>query len=172
MPVVTTPSMERRVFRPTTLTPSSALETPWPYGPGRDIWDLLKGLNCWMPVGVNKKRNLVFLYCCLLRIWTKTNNSTLRSPRRSVCGGLTGWDLGAKRPALSPDWHWNIRVPGSPQYRWEVRMMRGRGDLSEEIFWGKREKSFCLSGLKWHSNHGLSETVCAFLSWFFQDSPV
>lgn len=52
-PAATTPSMERRVSRPTTSTLSSASGTHRPCGPGQDTWDLWRGQSCWMLVEVN-----------------------------------------------------------------------------------------------------------------------
>lgn len=54
MPVVTTPSMERRACRPITSTPSSALVTRRRYGPAQATWVSWRELISWMQAEVKK----------------------------------------------------------------------------------------------------------------------
>lgn len=59
MPVVTTPSTERRACRPTTSTPSSASATRRRYGPGQGTWVLWRELTSWMRVEVKKRLSII-----------------------------------------------------------------------------------------------------------------
>lgn len=142
MPVVTTPSTERRACRPTTSTPSSASVTRRHYGPGQGTWVLSRELISWMQVEVKKSLLIIQAHsvressrikCCPLHSFFEyffiqkcscpSCSPPLRPTRRPLRGGFAGRDVRAQRFALPPHWHRNLGVPSSPQYRWEVRSL-------------------------------------------------